>query len=242
MQEEKINLYHEHIRNCSRCSGYCGQCTEGLTLLNESYESVTTKPNVDKCVKCGHNDVFNGLCTTLVPLIERQPHGMKQCRCACVFPNSKSSESVSTNADVSRLSIQLAQRIDTAFGITQHLCMRDMDYETCSQCADTATQIAQLVLLIEQVFAGYQSAEWQPIETAPKDGTSILVATEEGVQLVAWLDNNTSLHSRKFMEWCEPGSWQDEQGGYTIADNPTHWTPLPNLPKTDSENSTTERN
>ena len=42
--------------------------------------------------------------------------------------------------------------------------------------------------------------KWHPIETAPKDGTSVLVYGDGGVQLVAWLDNNTTPRGRRFME------------------------------------------
>jgi len=59
---------------------------------------------------------------------------------------------------------------------------------------------------------------WQPIETAPKDGTFILVAVPGEVaihiMLVWWLDG-----------WCL------DMTNTPIVGNPTHWMPLPEPPK-----------
>lgn len=65
---------------------------------------------------------------------------------------------------------------------------------------------------------------WQPIETAPKDGTRILsYSDQEGVQCISWWrDGDTS-----WSEWCSPD-------GYTVFD-PTHWMPLPEPPRALSE-------
>jgi hypothetical protein len=77
---------------------------------------------------------------------------------------------------------------------------------------------------------------WEPIETAPKDGSRILVFdemaadNESPVVMVAWL-NDAERHNRKRFAWCVPGSWQDEQGGHCTADRPTHWRPLPAPPQ-----------
>lgn len=62
-------------------------------------------------------------------------------------------------------------------------------------------------------------AGWQPIETAPKDGSGVLLFADGEVLKGAWLD----------AAWCIPGSWQDEQGGYTEIDNPILWMPLHGL-------------
>lgn len=68
--------------------------------------------------------------------------------------------------------------------------------------------------------------EWQPIETAPKDGNEFLVALwgeDFGtVQLavVFWNDNNPTF------PWCTA-----DGPGYHL-DAATHWMPLPNPPVT----------
>lgn len=84
------------------------------------------------------------------------------------------------------------------------------------------------------------STNWQPIETAPKDGTPILViepettnditgSVEPGIMLVEFREYE--LYASKWTGWCVPGSWQDEQGGYCEANRPTHWMLLPETPK-----------
>lgn len=70
-------------------------------------------------------------------------------------------------------------------------------------------------------------SEWQPIETAPKDGSHILVGGPwMPVCEVSW---------HKATDWDYPG-WRcgrfgakgyDDLGAY----EPTHWMPLPEPPK-----------
>lgn len=69
---------------------------------------------------------------------------------------------------------------------------------------------------------------WQPIETAPRDGTTILV----------WADGETS--DGHLMRWrpegfnplvsLKAGLWEHPTGGYTWSEDrdagPTHWRPL----------------
>ena len=60
--------------------------------------------------------------------------------------------------------------------------------------------------------------EWQPIETAPKDGTVVFVSLH---------DSNIPQPAR-FAE----GSWEHAWDGYEFSgwDGPTHWMPLPKQP------------
>lgn len=72
--------------------------------------------------------------------------------------------------------------------------------------------------------------EWQPIETAPRDGTPILISNGVSVMEARWL---TECQMGQFV--TAPG-WQVvecEDGWYSIgleADWPTHWMPLPAAP------------
>lgn len=56
---------------------------------------------------------------------------------------------------------------------------------------------------------------WQDISTAPKDGTTIDVVGDEGVERV-W--------------WSDLGCWMDLTGTYAVNEYPTHWMPLPSPP------------
>lgn len=66
--------------------------------------------------------------------------------------------------------------------------------------------------------------KWQPIETAPKDGSVILCA---------WFDDDGTTYA--IAGWYEPGiadlCWYDQ---YDDAICPTHWLPLPPAPETKS--------
>lgn len=60
--------------------------------------------------------------------------------------------------------------------------------------------------------------DWQPIETAPKDGTEILAYWEGHMDVMSWdqdMENFT------------------DDLGYTVRGNrqPSHWQPLPEPPK-----------
>jgi hypothetical protein len=74
-------------------------------------------------------------------------------------------------------------------------------------------------------------SEWQPIETAPKDGTEILAWEDEYIPYVCtyWRGGVTSL-GHNLME-----SWQLVNIFGSIENNrdiePTHWMELPKPPK-----------
>ena len=95
----------------------------------------------------------------------------------------------------------------------------------CPECGSDNTKIT-----------GGDSVEWQPIETAPKDGSLVLCCwspwkpvaygPEQGeVCLLRW-----KLNPRNSREYFgDPDEWDD----YELADitnQPTHWLPLPDLP------------
>ena len=62
---------------------------------------------------------------------------------------------------------------------------------------------------------------WQPIESAPRDGTVVLVWTREGCQLASYFTG-------------QPGGWVEKDAWYRLTEDttglPTHWMPLPAAP------------
>lgn len=59
---------------------------------------------------------------------------------------------------------------------------------------------------------------WQPIETAPKDGTCVLVA-----------DTNVWMAVARF--WPGNSYWIEDAASGMRLNDPTHWLPLPEPPK-----------
>lgn len=73
--------------------------------------------------------------------------------------------------------------------------------------------------------------DWQPIETAPKDGTAVIVygGNDEAngklqVGQGFW-DSYVCMVSGTMMRWC----W--ENGAVPCDPQPTHWMPLPKPPR-----------
>lgn len=63
--------------------------------------------------------------------------------------------------------------------------------------------------------------EWQPIETAPKDGTRILAWDGRSIHVAYW-------------GWDNPANRLAWLGGHCRIDHidqPTHWMPLPEPPR-----------
>lgn len=72
-------------------------------------------------------------------------------------------------------------------------------------------------------------SEWQPIETAPHDGSAILVAHEKGVWIAQYLPKYPSGYK-------PPNPWfsvmlnHDYINEQPVSRYPTHWMPLPEPP------------
>ncbi len=76
-----------------------------------------------------------------------------------------------------------------------------------------------------QAFAAHRIAHtqaWQPIDTAPKDGTEVLVYIRRKVIRLGWY---FAPSSRTF-------GWRDENSRKI---SPTHWMPLPSPPETPND-------
>lgn len=68
---------------------------------------------------------------------------------------------------------------------------------------------------------------WHPIETAPKDGTAILVWDGYNQYVAFW--GESSLWSKGADQWCY-GECSGEYNSHRAVYEPTHWMPLPANP------------
>lgn len=71
--------------------------------------------------------------------------------------------------------------------------------------------------------------KWQPINTAPKDGTRILVYNGDGMHVAAWEESTMTLKEKKNWVYASYslGGWNY----YEVVDGVTHWMSLPDPPK-----------
>jgi hypothetical protein len=73
-----------------------------------------------------------------------------------------------------------------------------------------------------------QPGAWRPIETAPKDGTAVILCGRyNDVSIAAWHGNGWWIEAdgRRAIE-----SQSDFGTGYMTFDLPTHWMPVPTPP------------
>jgi hypothetical protein len=76
-------------------------------------------------------------------------------------------------------------------------------------------------------------AAWQPIESAPKDGTRLIVYSQLWGRVLAYNDGGYD---------DDPGDWRLSQTLISIPGEITHWMPLPNPPNTNGERDGNESN
>ena len=79
--------------------------------------------------------------------------------------------------------------------------------------------------------------EWQPIESAPRDGTVILIASCFGTEVAWWEDAEPTFKWRIFDSTdLTPSGCCDMEDDDRVpvngahAGHPTHWAPLPSPP------------
>jgi len=85
---------------------------------------------------------------------------------------------------------------------------------------------------LEKALAAMIVSPWQPIETAPRDGTKILVSHPDmGVEITEWYE----ITQTNYVEF-EGGLYRKERaifyaGWNNNGHHATHWQPLPEPPK-----------
>jgi hypothetical protein len=86
-------------------------------------------------------------------------------------------------------------------------------------------------ILLQKVpggFFGDVVMEWQPIGTAPKDGTPILVWGK----CTGEIRGEYRYQSAVVAEWSDLGEeWQMDTDTYGVSVDATHWMPIPEPPK-----------
>lgn len=73
---------------------------------------------------------------------------------------------------------------------------------------------------------------WQPISTAPKDGTNVIISGPGGVEIGNWEDEKLDVLECGVI--VEPGmkeGWVGVGVHWPEGDQPTHWMPLPESPE-----------
>ena len=71
--------------------------------------------------------------------------------------------------------------------------------------------------------------EWQPIDTAPKDGTAILIWPAKS----SFTGDDTISYVVRWNDWKQ--GWIEASGEEYDTFYPTHWMPLPAPPKKGGE-------
>lgn len=81
----------------------------------------------------------------------------------------------------------------------------------------TETQLRAEIARVWSMLKAERSAiNWQPIETAPRDGTDILVFQPQ--------------YGECFCAFYNSGCWWQFSLLHVLKDEPTHWMPLPEPP------------
>jgi Lar family restriction alleviation protein len=96
-------------------------------------------------------------------------------------------------------------------------------YVTCSNCFAEGPvvrdeEIGSAAAIAQAAAAWNQRSTWQPIETAPRDGTKFLAW--DGEELIAWRYEGRWIYG------------QEMESPYLTHWSPTHWQPLPIPPIT----------
>lgn len=67
-------------------------------------------------------------------------------------------------------------------------------------------------------------SKWQTIDTAPRDGTAVIVAVEGGAVIAEWVRHRAYINCWAWMAKPWPGC------DFLMAVDPTHWMPLTEPP------------
>ncbi len=134
-----------------------------------------------------------------------------------------------------------------AADIPQHYSHGLASWPNRENAGDGATEYLRADLHDAEVERLSSPREWQPIETAPRDGTEALLRTPCGIAIGVWEDREDDCPDQPGHDagWyangysCDPVMWgRTESAGfigpgyiYQPQNQPTHWMPLPKPPQ-----------
>lgn len=92
-----------------------------------------------------------------------------------------------------------------------------------------AQEAADRVEKAEAAALSQPAAAWQPIETAPKDGSSVILSEDDDCVGQGFWSDGKGFHENREVGWF----WMFDLSSILIASNarPTHWMPFPAAPK-----------
>lgn len=119
---------------------------------------------------------------------------------------------------------------DLAARLEQHARIHDEHVPFDSEQARWAADLRAAAEVVRGASAQPQAAGWRPIETAPRDGTRIMVSNGIGVWFAEWHQFASSG-----FRFADP--WRSMMLNHDHIEHPhrykapTHWQPLPEPPK-----------
>ena len=96
-------------------------------------------------------------------------------------------------------------------------------YDRCSEALDVINEGYRRAAS----EVGESTSKWQPIETAPKDGTRIMLCKQVGYVMAwaglgYWFNREPCPHNPP----CKPGTHTGWTDGLDTYSTPTHWMPV----------------
>jgi hypothetical protein len=120
--------------------------------------------------------------------------------------------------------------IDEIASLTQKLKLAQDELTTAINDSHTAREdLRQILNEVAKLIL--PESPWQPIKTAPTDGTEILVKVngQNTYLVVAWDDETWDAESGSYGKQEHP--WATLDGPNYHADTFSHWMPIPELPR-----------
>lgn len=136
------------------------------------------------------------------------------------------------DAEIERLNVALSASAPAAGSVPSDVDKKRIAHNAHVQCSliPGATFYNAAEAAIDALLAQYGNPAWQPIETAPKDGTTILIGRDmRDFGFVRGYGRFEGTDGAYISGWVSSG-FIDPPGNLGLA-HPTHWMPLPPAPQ-----------